>query len=1254
MACRASLCCGGELPARSPIPRTASLDGQGEGAPLIGYPDLSGVGAQLADRIARKLDVRFGVQAVVRPADEIRKADYHQRTVILLGHIVNNPEILWFYSFRYAFVDAAYPGGDGYVIRQVHDPVGAGRNTIVIGAGSEAGLVKGVDRFASELHRLERPEWTTRLIVESTLDVVSRPPDDLDPAGIEAAKRESLASMRSGRLSQEAYKAIHAAHAYYLSGSEAYLRRYDALVRAHRDFTASGDDQFYGGLEFWLPAYIQAWDIAEEAAIWTDGDRTRMASFVMDLMALLSTRYGRYADIAEAKPRPRWNHETFPAMAYFYMAEYLRKYYGNAWPAEQWRSLSRRILGDQTRFIRGTDESCLYLPYSPSHALRFAIATRSHDMIASGRARQFGEQLLMMTDNTGRFVGTGATERKNIAYYYLLPLGTILGDGRFLGIDQKTRLAVERPTEPRDDWGVMSRFGEYRPPLAPSMPDCDTHVWSLPVDEGLFELTNTVPFYEFVPIVRSAVPRERVFDKLVFRSGYEQGRQYLLLDGFGRGKHLRYDTNAIVRFTSGDRIFLVETDNDQRIDEKYHNMLTCIRDGRGGLHVPPFAELEAAVDLAETGFSRSHVSDYADVNWTRNILWIKESLFAVIDEVEALGDGDFSLRCHWHGLGDVSISDKRVLLQQSGQTCAIMHSGSLSVRAEADTTEGRSLWGDYPHAAPVIQRICQTRTLAMKRGDRSAFHNVICAFPSTRPRVLSCASGAPGHLLLAERGSVALFFVDADVVPNPFVTDARMGLINQDRIALVRATTIKTAGLELLRSTRPVDVEFDVVEGTATFSHGSVGEVRLIGSGTPLRLGGRKQSVQWTPPVGLSDRLRESLVASQHSLQVAQPTETSPISRLPRMEVVQTGIERNIHAFLAPPGDGTEGDTVVLGTDSACEAIRFDSKGKGRVLWRASSDAAVTALAWASLLQTDTPAVVFGSEDGTIVAADVRGKVLWQHQLKAPKRLQRQITSLTAGDVDGDGRGEIVAGSASWNVYCLDGNGRELWTQPAYAHRVTCLATGDITGNGGAEVLVGTSYYTLSAFDAEGRVLLGHRANPLFGKVIVAELDDDGRKEIIAANGSDVLALDIAREKIEPRAYTKGMSMPRLTSERFRFRTGDDVGDLSVCDLDGDGKPEIVAVSDTGFIYCFDGSGRLRATFNAGDAACALTTGPSLNGESMVAAGSRDGHVLVLDKALKPLGRAKLRHPAQWLTIGGDRMSVICVTRRSVEKIVIR
>ena len=133
----------------------------------------------------------------------------------------------------------------------------------------------------------------------------------------------------------------------------------------------------------------------------------------------------------------------------------------------------RRIIGDshgsclagQTHFVRGTDESGLYLPYAPASALRYAIASRQYDMITSGRAEQFGHLLQMMTDNTGRFVGAANRESASIAYYYQLPLVTILGEDVMSGLDRKTRLAIERTTEPRDDWGVKKRFGEYRPPL---------------------------------------------------------------------------------------------------------------------------------------------------------------------------------------------------------------------------------------------------------------------------------------------------------------------------------------------------------------------------------------------------------------------------------------------------------------------------------------------------------------------------------------------------------------------------------------------------------------------------------------------------------------------------------------------------------------------------------------------------------------------------------------------------------------------
>ena len=138
-----------------------------------------------------------------------------------------------------------------------------------------------------------------------------------------------------------------------------------------------------------------------------------------------------------------------------------------------------------------------------------------------------------------------------------------------------------------------------------------------------------------MPLVKSQVPYSRSFDKLVFREGFGKTEQYLLLDGYGRGKHYRYDTNAILRFTTDDRVFLVGTDDDQRVAETFHNTLTFIRDGRGHAHVPPFAELEAVADLPNTGFSISTVDDYAGLKWTRNIVWLKGSLFVVVDQVES-------------------------------------------------------------------------------------------------------------------------------------------------------------------------------------------------------------------------------------------------------------------------------------------------------------------------------------------------------------------------------------------------------------------------------------------------------------------------------------------------------------------------------------------------------------------------------------------------------------------------------------------
>ena len=1243
--------CAEPLPARVAIHPSVPLTGSGDASPLIVCPQTGESGLRLGEQIAQALHERFHVQACVVRAGQMDEQQYHQRTVILLGHIVSNPEILWLYSFSYSFADAAYPGGDGYVIRQVYDPVGAGRNALVIGASSPKGLAGGVDRFVREIETLQEPRWTTRLIVESELDVVTRPPAVLDAEAAANLYQESLENMREGELWQEVHRIINSAHLWYLSGATAYLDQYRALTRAHREFAASGQDQIYGGLEFWMAAYIQAWDIVEDAKSWSGPERRQMVELLMELTAILARRYGVDPAGSPTVPRPRWNHETNPAMAYFYLAEYLRKYYDDAEPALRWRAAAERILGDQTRFVRGTDESASYLPYAPSHALRFAFATRNHEMVSSGRARRLGDLLLLMTDSTGRFLGSGNHPRKNIAYYYLLPLATVLQDGRYVGLDTKSRLAVLRPGELRNDWGVQKRFGEYRPPLKPTLPHNEAHVQVVPIEAGLFELTNSEAFYPTAPVVASAVTRSRAFDKLVFRNGYTESSDYLLLDGYGRGKHLRYDTNAIARFTGAGRVFLVDTDDDQRIAEKYHNTLTVIRNGRGQLHVPPYAELETVADLADTGFSRTSVTDYAGLNWTRNIVWLKGRFFAVLDEMEAVQGGDYNLRCHWNGLGALDMNGATLRFEQDGQCCAITNDSPLRVLAEMDVSRTELAWERYPHAQPAIQRVRQTRSQSMKPGDRAAFHNVIYTYPSTKARRITWSSAAAGSGVLSEAGQYCLLFVDPQSVPAPFRTDAVMGMMDDDRIALVRATTLTVNGIDVLRCTGPVDVELNVSQGTATVSQGSRGRLTLTGAGQPHQLLNEKRTLRWAPPQEVREQLAKTIAAvGGVSPPSPAPSRSREVASLKAassaFKAVETRIDADIRSALALPAATHGNGAIVLATSDSCRGLRIDSQGKPHALWRIESNAAVSALTNAQL-RSGTQAVVYGTETGMVVAVGLNGQVLWRHQLTTPSSIERRISCLASGDVDGDGGDEVIVGTHSWNVHCLAGDGHPLWMQPAYAHRVASLAVGDVNGDGASDVLAGTSYYALNAFSGKGDIYFGCRAEPVWRRTIIADLDANGRPEVVAANGSHVIVYDVEQAKIQARRHTKGMNFPRATTERFRFDTGDDVCVLEVADFDSEGKVELVAGSDSGFMYCFDSRGKLLRLQNVGEAVRSLAIGRSRTGEPRIAGGLRDGQVFLLDKALQPLGRGKLGEPPIWLALSDDG-NVRCVTKRSV------
>ena len=1211
-----------ELPLRDPIHRATSLAGGGDSAPLVVCPQNN---AQLGREVVDALDKRFGIKAAICRDSEFDPRDYGQRTVILLGHLVNNREILWLYGLGQCFVDAAYPGGDGFVIRQMFDPVGNGRNVLLVGASSNAGLAKGVRRFIAELNRLETPVWKEALMVDSSASIVTNPPSALSDREFAKLERETFVQMKGGKLWLEAHKIIDAARHWHLSGHEVYLRQFDAQTRAHRELTDSGVDQLYGGLEFWMAEYIQAWDLVEESDYWSDAQRKEKTRLIVDLTARLATRYRSFNE--SPKPLPRWNHETFPAMAYFRLSEYLTRHYGDADPAPRFRRLAKLVLGDQTQFTRGTDESALYLSYSPAAAIRYAISTRDREFFDSGRARQFGRLLLAMIDSSGRLVGAANSVRENVAGQYLLPLAAVLNEPAFLGPDRRTRKSVEQPHAPRSNWDVPVVFGEFRPPLKPAFPKNDAQVEAHPLDPGLYDLTNTRQFYTRVPVVKTGVPQSRAFDKLTFREGHETAGQYLLLDGYGRGKHYRLDTQAILRFTDQDRVFLVGTDDDQRVGETFHNTMTFLRNGRGHASVPPMAELEAIADLPHTGFSRTSVRDYSGVNWTRNILWLKGSMFVVMDQMEALEDGDYSFRCHWHGLGTYSAGSDTFRFEQKGETCAITAGSPVAISVYEDRSEVAARWAGYSHANPVIHRVRQTQSVKLKRGGRTSIHNLIHTHPTTENHRVTAEFADAGRIAFRDGERMHLFTADAGSSPAGMITDAKLAHWSPERIALARATSLRFGEIDLLRAKEPVDVEIDLLTGTAAFSKDS-----------------SRAGVEFNkPPPQLRDALRTELSKLKKK---EAPTETVAAASVSGFKAVETPLELQVTASLIASAGGSGDARVYVGNRSHCAAFSIGADGRAKPVWTAAADGQVNAIVRLKSSSGET-LTVFGTQNGELAAIGPDGKVRWQYRIEELDPIEAKIVSLVAGDIDADGIDELFVGTARWYVHAFDAAGRHLWKKPAYARRMMSLALGDLSGDGSDDLLIGTSYYTLNAYNAQGKILFAHTEEPMFQRAIVADLDGDQRQEAIAANVNKITVIDVDRARLKPVEYRKGSQPPRPRSVRFRFDAGDSIHALELATPVAGDNVEIIAGAESGFIYRINGSGEPKGFANTGDAVLCLAPGRDPNDDWTVAAGLRNGSVVALDRNLKITRSAQLSHELKSLSLSRNG-GVICVTKHSI------
>ncbi len=540
------------------------------------------------------------------------------------------------------------------------------------------------------------------------------------------------------------------------------------------------------------------------------------------------------------------------------------------------------------------------------------------------------------------------------------------------------------------------------------------------------------------------------------------------------------------------------------------------------------------------------------------------------------------------------------------------------------------LWAAYRYAPPVLRILRQAVSRRFAKGERYVHANLIYLSTAGRPALRLAALGDGAF---AVRGSECDLLAGLVRLPS-----GRPGLFLAwpEGVAATDPAALPPALPPALRlaATRRAAFECDLSARRAVAVADEVDELRLppciaaavdaapAGEGPAFKLPAGRRIVTvdaFKDADALSARLRRGIAARIAAGERGAASAAEPGPRLRSLKAAWTAHARGAVLCLRVTDLDRDGSQEILFGSKDGRARALDARGK--LLWSFQTGDAVWAVCSADLDGDGRREPLVGSDDAFVYALDRAGKLLWKFSPPFGPQpwiywtlRKSKIRAIAAGDLDGDGRDEVVLGCGNMRCVAVSPQGKPLWEFRTDHGTCTTLALADLDRDGKAEVIGGKGIFSSNSHGfrlrGDGK-LLGAYRNQGWTSVVCAllltDLESDDRPEVIFGTdrGANLRVFDA-----------------RTGALRWARSLGDNVQGLAAADLDRDGVKEVVAGAASMYVSAYAADGERRWCAATPDSVAALDAGDlDRDGRPDIAVGCADGTLLILDSRGRPTAR---------------------------------